>query len=623
MNRRETAKHRLPQYLPVVEEYDAEFHADAKARGAPQRKRLSRFPLSLCGNVWPRALLAVLVLVLIATVLLPWTISSAAVRQDAGATPEEMHLSDIKAPVAPWDFHNKYELEMRNHRVNPIGMQYYAPWASGKTLRAQAELRESLAGTLVFYGIARSDPVAVENLKFYLRMVEMQLRRKEGSGIADGEVEKMKYRDVFIVAPSASMAEKEPELWANLGRLASTPWAQHVFEVVTLNENQGYCGADVLRMIDCAIPQLTFDYGTYRSVVLLDNTVAGPLLPKYWVASGYEFWSDVYADRLSDSVWLVGPRLSCSAGGGLPVFEDPPVAMHQSLFQIFWAEGLKHSLMDLTRLLFASGSNLQALHGQPAGMDWQRWRRQANPPDCPVLLRRPPSSTESQSPCKWQDWKARYPELSMYPLFVAREYFMSRSAPQGDCDDVCNYGKYMSYYSDLKGLKSIEDAREHFLLHGSIDGRICFEESEMLYRPHAYETLFMRRDSPQASPEVDKYMEWAPRIQASLSAAGPGRARQPEERVLVVYAYFEKDDKHRENMLYFLETCVEADARQGYRSNVDYIVLVSGASSVKFPALQNLRVIPREDTCFESGGWMTGLQHREPVHKFFFCISSR
>eukprot|EP00975_Prorocentrum_lima_P049626 10383894-Prorocentrum_lima.AAC.1 len=61
------------------------------------------------------------------------------------------------------------------------------------------------------------------------------------------------------------------------------------------------CDSALLQMVGCAMDSEADIRRHKGAVVLLDNTIMGPLLPPYWPVADLGFWSDAYTDRLSDA----------------------------------------------------------------------------------------------------------------------------------------------------------------------------------------------------------------------------------------------------------------------------------------------------------------------------------
>lgn len=86
------------------------------------------------------------------------------------------------------------------------------------------------------------------------------------------------------------------------------------------------------------------------------------------------------------------------------------------------------------------------------------------------------------------------------------------------------------------------------------------------------------------------------------------------ESLVVIYAYYEKNEQYRQNLLYFLE--------HGYLKdpNIDYYFIVNGKMSVVFPT--NVTVIFRENVGFDFAGWNEGINRLTKVYDYYFFINT-
>ena len=51
----------------------------------------------------------------------------------------------------------------------------------------------------------------------------------------------------------------------------------------------------------------------YKHIIMMNSSVRGPFLPSYWPRRIP--WTRILTDRLSDTVKLVGPTISCEGAG--------------------------------------------------------------------------------------------------------------------------------------------------------------------------------------------------------------------------------------------------------------------------------------------------------------------
>jgi len=90
----------------------------------------------------------------------------------------------------------------------------------------------------------------------------------------------------------------------------------------------------------------------------------------------------------------------------------------------------------------------------------------------------------------------------------------------------------------------------------------------------------------------------------------------PMVRKLCIYAYYEKDDEYKRNLEFFLT--------HGIVPSMHYLIVVNGQSSVSVPRLPHVRVVFRENTGFDFGGFAHGLSmiSKDNYDYFFFVNSS-
>jgi hypothetical protein len=66
-------------------------------------------------------------------------------------------------------------------------------------------------------------------------------------------------------------------------------------------------------------------------------------------------------------------------------------------------------------------------------------------------------------------------------------------------------------------------------------------------------------------------------------------------KCVCIYAYYEKDEKYKENFRYFLNN--------GILDNIDYYIVINGSCTVTIPERSNLIVINRENKGYDFGAW--------------------
>lgn len=68
-----------------------------------------------------------------------------------------------------------------------------------------------------------------------------------------------------------------------------------------------------------------------------------------------------------------------------------------------------------------------------------------------------------------------------------------------------------------------------------------------------------------------------------------------QNKVVCLYAYYEKDDLYKSNLQYFLDN--------GILENVDYYFIINGDSTIEFPKTDNIKVIKRENKGYDFGAY--------------------
>lgn len=79
--------------------------------------------------------------------------------------------------------------------------------------------------------------------------------------------------------------------------------------------------------------------------------------------------------------------------------------------------------------------------------------------------------------------------------------------------------------------------------------------------------------------------------------------RKDQSRVLVLYAFFEKNSDYAETLRFFLSVGVRPN------DHVDYIFILQGPCSVPIPSWRNVMVYQRENTCFDFGAYGATFAH--------------
>jgi hypothetical protein len=88
-------------------------------------------------------------------------------------------------------------------------------------------------------------------------------------------------------------------------------------------------------------------------------------------------------------------------------------------------------------------------------------------------------------------------------------------------------------------------------------------------------------------------------------------------RYVCLYAYYEKNDEYRNNLIFFLEN-------GGIRKDVDYYIIINGKSTVDIPTYSNVNIIHRENKGFDFGAWQSVIKNniKRPYDYYIFINSS-
>jgi hypothetical protein len=66
-------------------------------------------------------------------------------------------------------------------------------------------------------------------------------------------------------------------------------------------------------------------------------------------------------------------------------------------------------------------------------------------------------------------------------------------------------------------------------------------------------------------------------------------------KYVCMYAYYEKNEEYKENLLYFLN--------HGLLDNIDYYIIINGDYTVNIPEKDNIKIIKRENKGYDFGAW--------------------
>jgi hypothetical protein len=444
----------------------------------------------------------------------------------------------------------------------------------------------------------------------------------------------------FLAIPDHVYLVREipPEMQALIDALSSLTSSKMTF--IPLTKQDAVCSHTILQALGCELHKIP--HSGYEHFVLVDSLLKGPLLPKFWDSTGFNFWTEAYISRLTSATRLVGATVGCNPHNldAAPHITQAPIAFDNYILNILQTRGLDLNLEGVSEIVLAAGYNFEGLSGQPVGIDWK---------DIKICHQLDPN------PCPWQDYALRYPQLAHLPYEEASKHFLEHKPPEGvgSCANKCDYKAYRIRYPDLDKMNK-KQLQAHWVTSGSFQGRDCRGDDAVLdhmespfYEPHAHETLFLPTEPssfeytagadsvadvlPQGNFPINKklsnseaaglYSDWTLKIIES-SANMTYTLRPYYDRILVVFAYYEKDQISRDNFKFFLDTAVVPDAELGSKSHVDYVVVVNGKSTVELPKFDNLQVIERDNTCFDFGSWGIGLAQRTSHHKLFYVLNS-
>lgn len=83
--------------------------------------------------------------------------------------------------------------------------------------------------------------------------------------------------------------------------------------------------------------------------------------------------------------------------------------------------------------------------------------------------------------------------------------------------------------------------------------------------------------------------------------------------------YFEKNQLYKDNLQFFLDVGVQE------RDDVDYVIVLQGPCTVRFPKMRNVLVLAKENECLDFGGWRYGLDWigwRGRGYRYFVFLNS-
>ena len=85
-------------------------------------------------------------------------------------------------------------------------------------------------------------------------------------------------------------------------------------------------------------------------------------------------------------------------------------------------------------------------------------------------------------------------------------------------------------------------------------------------------------------------------------------------KLCCIFAYYEKDEKYKTNLTYFLNN--------GILSNVDYYIVINGESTVDIPNNKNIIILKRPNLGFDFGAYSYALKQINKEYDYYFFINS-
>jgi hypothetical protein len=86
------------------------------------------------------------------------------------------------------------------------------------------------------------------------------------------------------------------------------------------------------------------------------------------------------------------------------------------------------------------------------------------------------------------------------------------------------------------------------------------------------------------------------------------------KKLCVIYNYYEKDEKYKNNLLFFLDN--------GILDEVDYYFVINGDYSIKFPKKSNIKIYNRENKGYDFGAYSYVIDKLKVYDYYFFMNTS-
>jgi len=86
------------------------------------------------------------------------------------------------------------------------------------------------------------------------------------------------------------------------------------------------------------------------------------------------------------------------------------------------------------------------------------------------------------------------------------------------------------------------------------------------------------------------------------------------QKICVIYNYYEKDDKYKENFQFFLDN--------GILNEIDYYIVINGKYSIKIPNKSNIKIYNRENKGYDFGAYSYVIPKLKKYDYYFFMNTS-
>jgi len=87
-----------------------------------------------------------------------------------------------------------------------------------------------------------------------------------------------------------------------------------------------------------------------------------------------------------------------------------------------------------------------------------------------------------------------------------------------------------------------------------------------------------------------------------------------QNHYILFYAYFEKDESYKQNLMYFLS--------HGILENVDHIIILCGKCTVDIPKKDNLYLWHRQNVGFDFGAWSECIRYLTQPYDYYIFMNS-